>query len=256
MFGFFKKRRRERIRNKPFPDTWRRMIERNMAAFERMSPEDQEELAEHVQVFLAEKCFEGCGGMEITDEVRLVIAAHACRLLMHRETDYFPRLTSVLVYPSSFVVNLKERGPEETVTEGEEVRVGEAWQHGAVILAWDDVLNSAQEPGDGHNVVLHEFAHVLDMENGDADGVPELEDAESGAHWGEVCSAAFERLQRNLDWGRPVFIDAYAAKSPAEFFAVTTEYFFETPARLQRHYPELYEVLREYYCQDPAGRSE
>lgn len=249
---FSKRRRREKIRRRPFPDTWWHIIERNMPVFARMDAGAQQELLGHVQVFLAEKYFEGCGGMEITDEVRLAVASQACRLLMGRDTDYFPGLVSILVYPSSFVVQIKERGPGAVISEEEEARVGEAWTRGVVILAWDDVVRSVRAPGDGHNVVLHEFAHVLDMENGDADGFPLVRSRALQVRWGQACREAFEEINRNLDWGRPIFIDAYAAEKPSEFFAVTTEYFFEAPGRLQRHYPAVYEVLREYYQQDPA----
>src|SRR5690606_32830266 len=135
---------------------------------------DRRELRGHIRVFLAEKHFEGCGGLTLTDEIEVTIAAQACLLLLHRETDYYPRLITILVYPSTYVAHAREPIGGGMVIEGEVARLGEAWKDGVVVLAWDDVLAGASDLHDGHNVVLHEFAHQLDQEDGTADGAPVL----------------------------------------------------------------------------------
>ncbi len=175
MFGFLKGRRRKKLKAAPFPAEWLEIIERNVALYRRLPEADRRELLGHVQVFLAEKPFEGCGGLEITDEIRVTVAAQACLLLLHRRTDYFPRLRSIVVYPTSFVAKtVKQEGPG-MIAEGQEARLGEAWLRGPLVLSWDDVLADAAGSRTGSNVVLHEFAHELDDEDGEANGAPALE---------------------------------------------------------------------------------
>lgn len=231
------------------------MLLKNLPYYRSLPLEDQLEIQGHVLVLLAEKNFEGCGGLVLTDEIRVTVSAYAAILLLHRSTDYYPRLVTVLIYPSAFVVEttLKGPGPGSIELEGEEVRLGEAWQRGVVILSWDSVRHGFRNPRDGYNVALHEFAHQLDMENGDADGLPALEDAELRVRWPEVFNSEFSKLTDDLDHNRPTVIDEYGEQSPAEFFAVVTELFFERPAALKRRHPELYEVLQAYYAQDPAA---
>jgi Mlc titration factor MtfA (ptsG expression regulator) len=253
-----KRRRRNRLREKPFPPEWLRIIERNFPLYAHLPATDQRELLGDIQVFRAEKHFEGCGGLEITDEIRVTIAAQACLLLLHRETDDYPRLDSILVYPSAYVAKSIELYPGGVVGEGLSARLGEAWATGAVVLSWDDVRQGAADIHDGHNVVLHEFAHQLDQESGAAEGLPVLERRSMYVAWARVLGAAYEQLRSDVARGRPTVLDSYGAKNPAEFFAVATECFFEKPVELARHHPDLYEELREFYRQDPvtyfAGR--
>jgi Mlc titration factor MtfA (ptsG expression regulator) len=253
MIDLFKGWRRERLRALPFPAEWQHVIERNVSTFSRLSPEDQRELLGHTQVLLAEKHFEGCGGLELTDEIRVTVAAQACVLLLHRETDYYPRLTSILVYPSAYLV------PEERPIggglweEGDEVRLGHTGPRlGALVVAWDDALAGGRTVDDGDNVVFHEFAHQLDFEDHVVDGTPLLESRQY-ASWARVMSAEYESLRRANDTGEVTLIDQYGAKNPAEFFAVITELFFELPVDLRRKHPALYEELRTFYRQDPAA---
>ncbi|MHC5542275.1 M90 family metallopeptidase, partial [Singulisphaera rosea] len=164
MFGFFKRRRRERLRATPFPTAWVEIIEKNVPLYQRLGEADRRELQGHIQVFLGEKQFEGCGGLELTDEVRVTIAAQACLLLLHRETDDYRRLITILVYPSAYEAKGVEPIGGGFVIEGIQGRLGEAWQDGVVVLSWDDVRRGAADARDGQNVVLHEFAHQLDQE--------------------------------------------------------------------------------------------
>ncbi len=251
MFGLFKNRRRERLRSQPLPEGWTRIIDRNVPLVRSLSEEDRRELHGHMRVFLAEKHFEGCGGLELTDEIKVTIAAQACLLLLHRATDYYSRLVTILVYPRAYVGHSVQPLGGGAVIEGEVGRLGEAWQSGVVVLSWDDVQAGASDIHDGHNVVLHEFAHQLDQEDGSADGAPILERRSQYVAWARVLGAEYAQLRDDRDHGRKSVLDDYGATNPAEFFAVATECFFEKPARLRRKHPELYEELKEYYQQDP-----
>lgn len=253
MFSLFAKGRRAKLRATPLPAEWLLILQRNVSLYRRLPPEDQRELQGHIQVFLAEKEFEGCGGLEITDEIRVTIAAQACILLLHRETDYYPGLHTILVYPTCYVAEDRRFSPDGVVTEGPQARLGEAWQRGPVVLSWDEVLANAADVRDGHNVVFHEFAHKLDEEDGVEDGAPELPRRSMYVAWARVLGQEYERLCRDADAGRPTVLDTYGAENTAEFFAVATECFFTEPVQLLRRHPALYRELAEFYRQDPAG---
>lgn len=255
IFGYLRERRRAKLRAQPFPDEWRAVLARNVPYVSLLNEDERRELEGHVQVFLDEKSFEGCGGLELTDEIRVTVAADACLLLLGRETDYYPELASILVYPSAYRAKVA-RAAGGVVIEGEDARLGESHSRGIVVLAWDDVLRGARDVRDGHDVVLHEFAHQLDQESGDADGAPILEKRAMYGAWARVLGAEYERLLDDDDAGRRTVLDRYGATSPAEFFAVATEAFFEKPLQMRAKHPELYEQLRGYYRQDPAKRFE
>jgi Mlc titration factor MtfA (ptsG expression regulator) len=252
----FKKRRRARLRNAPFPSEWIAILRRNVPYYRRLTPAEQAELCGHIQVFLHEKRFEGCGGLEVTEEMRLTIAGQACTLLLNRESDYFPGMQTIFLYPRYFQVREKRSMPDGTVLEEDEEFEGESWERGPVVLAWDEVKRDAADPDDGYNVVLHEFAHQLDGESGAEDGVPPLKNHSMYESWARIMRREYERLRDEVDHDRPHLIDSYGASSPEEFFAVVTEAFFEVPRALQRRHGELYELLKRYYKQDPAGRIE
>ncbi len=252
MFG--RAQRRRRLAGGAFPPAWAAILVRNVGFHRRLPPADQRELEGHIQVFLAEKLFEGCGGLTITDEIRVTIAANACLLLLHRTTDYYPQLTTVLVYPHVFIVERVIAGPAGQVLESEQVLAGESWRHGAVILAWDQVPRAASTIQNGRNVILHEFAHQLDEECGTADGVPVLPHRSMYVAWARALGQDYAALVRDTEQGHITLLDSYGSKNPAEFFAVATEFFFEMPVQVRTRHPDLYEVLKSYYCQDPAAR--
>ncbi|MGI8890541.1 MAG: zinc-dependent peptidase [Chthoniobacterales bacterium] len=255
-WGYFKERRRRRYRERPIPQEWRAVISRNLPFFNNLSPADQEELLGHVQVFLAEKRFEGCGGLEVTEEMRVTIATQACLLLLHRKTDYFPRLVTVLVYPSGFVVNQERHLGGNIWADGPDGRLGETeGRMGSLVLAWDATISGATDPGDGKNLVLHEFAHQLDFEDHLADGVPALRSRRDLSAWSKVMKVEFAALQAADATGLPTLLDTYGASNPAEFFAVATEAFFERPHALRQQHPGLYGQLRGFFQQDPASYS-
>jgi len=252
---FFTKIRRRRLRQKPFPAAWIHILQKNVPFYGRLSPADRQELHGHIQVFLAEKYFEGCGGLTVTEEMKVTIAAQACRLLLHRETDYYPRLVSILVYPTAYLAHHRERDSTGLVTEGIQQRRGESWAHGTVVLSWEDVLAGAANAQDGHNVVYHEFAHQLDIEDGAvADGSVTLPRGSMYSAWARILGREYRALQNDIAAGRKTVLDGYAATSPAEFFAVATECFFEIPLALKEHHPDLYKELKLYYKQDPASQ--
>lgn len=253
IFGFLKKRRRRRLRAQLVPSVWGLILTRSLPVFRRLPPEDQAELLGHVQVFLAEKKFEGCGGLNLTDEIRLTIAAHACLLLLHRETDYYPELSTILVYPSTYIAHGERHLEGPIWEEGDQHLLGHT-QHrlGALVLAWDAAKRSAANSSNGRNLVLHEFAHQLDFEDHATDGTPVLTTRSDYATWSRVMSREFKALRVADEAGGPTVLDPYGATNPAEFFAVATETFFERPCALRAAHPELYAELERFYCQDPA----
>ncbi len=249
------RRCRKRIFSRPFPAAWREIVERNVPYVRLLMRDERRQLEGHIQVFLAEKDFEGCGGLTLTDEIRVTIAAQACLLLLNRPTDYYPTLRTILVYPHPYVAAAGRRQPDGTVIEGPEPRAGESWYRGAVVLAWDEVRRGAADPHDGRNLVLHEFAHQLDGESGAVEGAPALGPRSRYVAWARVLAAEYRRLIDDLDHHRPTLIGGYGAATPGEFFAVVTECFFERPEALRRLHPALYDELRSFYRQDPAART-
>jgi len=253
MFRWLTKRRRAALRQAALPAAWQAIIDRNVPYASRLPADDRHELAGHVQVFLAEKSFEGCGGLEITDEIRVTVAAQACILLLHRETDYFSKLVSILVYPSTYVVPGGQHVGDGMMSLDEEARLGESWISGVVVLVWDSVLAGARDMHDGHNVVLHEFAHQLDQEDGASDGAPILSQHSRYVAWARVLGDEFDTIVAATGYSHGDVIHPYGATNPAEFFAVVTETFFEKPRQLKARHPELYEQFQQFYRQDPIA---
>lgn len=247
-----KKRKRNKLREQPFPPDWMNIIEKNVPFYSRLPENDKLELQQHIMIFIAEKNFEGCGGLEMTDEIKVTIACQASILLLHRQTDYYPGLYSILVYPSAFVAkSYQELAPGYHV-ETDQAHLGESWKRGALILAWDSVRAGAADIHDGHNVVFHEFAHQLDTEDGAADGAPILERRSMYIAWARILGREYQQLRDEIRLNHETILDQYGATDPAEFFAVATECFFEKPKELKRKHPELYEELKLYYKQDPV----
>src|SRR5205823_8838260 len=256
IFELLKERRRRRLRARPFPKQWLTLVQRHVVFFHRLSASDRAELLGHVQVFLAEKRFEGCGGFAITDEVRVTIAAQACLLLLHRRTDYFPGLLTILVYPLTYMVEEKRQVGEHVWQEGTVSRLGETGRRmGSLVLAWGAVKHGAADSSDAKNVVLHEFAHQLDYENHAADGAPALETSEEQLAWSEVMQWEFASLRAADESGIRTLLDTYGATDPVEFIAVSVEAFFEQPRALQARHPRLYAELQNYFQQDPVDYS-
>lgn len=257
MFNWLENRRRRKLTHAPFPPAWEDVLRRNVTHYCMLDDAERARLRALIQVFLAEKNWEGCGGLELTDEIRVTVSAQACLLLLGIPHDYYRNVQTILVYPSTVISPQRKPGYFETVLEPLEAPhpiLGEAFEQGPVILIWDAVLRGSRHPEGGHNVVYHEFAHKLDMLDGAADGTPPLRDRAEYSDWVSICEREYLRLKRAAERGRKTFLDAYGATDEAEFFAVATEQFFEQPLRLKEYSPDLYRVLKEYYRQDPAER--
>lgn len=243
-----------RFRSDPIPPEWAGIVERNVALAEHLSPADRDRLLRLVQVFLDEEPMEGCNGLVLTEEMRVTIAAQACLLLLKLRYPRYPKLKRILVYPGTFVPRrLEAPASSGAVAQPPVPELGEAWGSGTVILSWPSSLSGSRNGSDAQNVVLHEFAHVLDQEDGAADGVPLLEPPSSYRVWGYVMGHHFTRHQQLVERAAETRLDPYGATNRAEFFAVATESFFEQPRQLLREAPEVYEELRKFYHQDPAA---
>lgn len=240
--------RRRLALQKPFLEEWIAGLKKNLPPYTKLSDTFRRELHDYIKIFLAEKSFEGCGGLVITDEIRVTIAAQACMLLLNRKTDCYPKLRSILVYPSTYVAGGNGLFVDKS---NRSVRLGESWSHGVVVLAWDSVKQGAINFKDGQNVAMHEFAHQLDQEDGAADGAPILEDRSAYRSWAEVLSQEFILLQKKKKKRKRSVFNKYGATNPAEFFAVVTESFFEKPKQFKKKHPELYEELQGYYKVNP-----
>ena len=237
--------------NAPFPAEWVTIVENNIAVYRSLPMALRLQLRTLIKQFLHQKHFTGAGGLEITDEIRVTIAAEACMLLLNRKTNVYPALRFIIVYPTAFVVNRAQGDVDGIVSEGRRGLLGESWSNGKVILAWDNVLHGSSNFADGQNVVLHEFAHQLDSESGNTNGAPILVGKNCLRTWASTLSEEFDELQKDAWEGRKSLIDHYGATNPAEFFAVSTETFFEKPRQMARHHAELFEVLKCYYRIDP-----
>jgi len=223
-----------------------------VALYRHLPKELRYQLCNDIKIFMDEKRFEGLGGLTLTDEIKVTIAAEASMLLLNRENRYYPGLISILVYPGAYVAEENIPLGGGVYVEGPSVRLGESWKHGSVILSWDDVKRGAQNAEDGHNIVLHEFAHQLDQEDGLADGAPILGKRSSYAVWAQIMNEEYEQLRSGSEHNRKSVMDEYGATDPAEFFAVATETFFEKPRQLKMRSPYLYAELKEFYRVDPA----
>jgi len=248
---FLVKLKRDKIKTRPFPKEWRYILKRNIPYFYSMPADLQLQLKQHVLVFLNEKEFHGFEGVEINDEIRVTIAAQACLLLLNRKTNYYPKLKSIYVYPEAFVTKHESRDAAGILQSKPRVLSGESWELGKVVLSWKHSKQGAVVFNDGHNVVIHEFAHQLDQETGIANGAPFLKRT-SNQCWSEVLSKEFKNLQAEARRGERSLLDHYGATNPAEFFAVASEVFFERPNEMKKQHSKLYAQLQNFYQVNPA----
>lgn len=260
MFGFFKNRRRQKLLAQPLPAAWREIIERNVAIYERLSPAERSRLEAAVRVIGSERRFVGCGGLVITDEVKVTIAAQAALLLLGEEGYYFDRVPTIFVYPQPRADkvgrNVQQGGPfsvgAHVIEEGVIVE-GQALVQGEIRLAWSEVLAGGRDAADGENVVLHEFAHHLDSLDGEMGGTPPLPDEAARLHWWRVFDAELAQLRADLAAGYDSLFHDAAADGRTELFAYATELFFELPRELLTEHEELYDCLRGFYKVDPTA---
>jgi len=244
--------KRNKLKSLPFKKQWRKIIQQRMPYFKTMPTDLQLQLKQHIQVFLSEKNFIGKNGVDITDEIKVTIAAQACLLLLNRSTNYYPKLKTILVYPRAFVKQHQSAGADGVHFTQNMTMSGESWSFGTIVLSWQDTLDGAYLPNDGHNVVIHEFAHQLDQEDGAANGAPILSKEQNYDTWADVFSAQFEALKHQASSGGRSIFDYYGATNPAEFFAVASEVFFEKSDELKQEHPRLYQQFSLYYRVDPT----
>jgi Mlc titration factor MtfA (ptsG expression regulator) len=254
IFGWLKRWRRRRILADPFPKKWLGYLRRNLPFYALLTRDEKARLRDLVRIFTAEKSWEGCNGLRMTDEIKVTIAAQACLLVLNLDQASFDGVQTILVYPAEFYPYDRRVGDDGIICEDGLGLLGEAWYRGPVILSWADVRIGARRARDGVNVVFHEFAHKLDMLDGVVDGTPPLENAEMYKRWREVMTAEFERLVELSSRNIATILDTYGANNPGEFFAVCTECFFERPVAFARRHRKLYELLKDYYGQDPVAR--
>lgn len=258
IFAWLKARKRKKIVEQEFSQNWRVILQEMVSHYNYLGEPDQDHLEKLIQIFIAEKNFEGCNGLEITDTIKVTIAAQACMLLLGLSHDLYKKLDSILVYPSTVVipesrVSMFSQSPN--ITRNEVAILGQAFMRGPVILIWDAVKLGAKHPERGHNVVYHEFAHIIDMYDGKADGTPILSSKGQYKKWAKICTKEFFLLKERSQAGKKTFLDEYGATNEPEFFAVATEYFFDKPKKMKKKHPSLYTLLQNFYNQDPASRT-
>ena len=244
---------RRRIVAQPLPVEWRRILEQRVPLAARLPAPLRGELESRLKVFLAEKNFIGCDGLQVTDEMRVTVAAQASMLVMGQPGAPYPNLRDILLYPGPFVVERVRPQPSGVLQEQRQVLTGESWSRGQVVLSWPDAAAGAADPQDGQNVVIHEFAHQLDQEKGYANGAPHLGGRERLRRWSDTMAREFAQLQWQAESGIPALLNAYGATEPAEFFAVASEVFFEQPHEMATAHPALYGELRDFYRVDPIS---
>lgn len=253
LLSWWRSRRRRRIRAGAFPTAWADLLRRTVRQVEWLPADDLRRLEGWLAVFLAEKRFEGCGGLAISDEVRLAVAGQAAVVALGLGDEQFDRLRSILVHPGDFRVPVSKPVGGDFELQWRETRLGETWTGGSMSLSWPEVVAGGRMRDGPRSVVIHEFAHQLDALDGEIDGVPPLPAGRARA-WAAACAACRERFDDALDEGRATPFDDYAAEGPAEFFAVSSECFFQDPHRLARHDRALYDLLTEAWRQDPRAR--
>ncbi len=251
LLSWLKNRRRRKILAEPFPSAWLATLQDHVGHYAVLGDAERRKLLGAVQILLAEKEWEGCRGLELVDEMRVTIAALAAILILGFDDFYFDNVQTILVYPEEYVAR-QQHSIGGAVMEEDSERLGEAQYRGPVILSWKEIHENAHLPGYGTNLVFHEFAHQLDMLNGAFDGTPNLPTSELAQRWAKIMDVEYRRLQRAESRHRRTLLDPYGATDPAEFFAVTTECFFDAPQAMRDEYPALYELFRDYYRQDPA----
>ena len=249
---YFRNSRRDRLFNTPIHTSWIDILINNVRTYKLLDADLKKELHGYINIFLDEKKFYGYDGIEINDTIRVTVAGNACLLLLQGSKNHFPGFTSILIYPDTYIAH-QSTHESGMVTSELSMRAGESWKRGPVVLSWADVVRGISHPADGHNVVIHEFAHKLDEQDGLMDGLPVLRDSSHYAEWSKTLNTEYTSLQERVRRGKNRVIDAYGSVSPPEFFAVATESFFEKPVLMKKRLPDLYEQLQKFYNIDPAS---
>ena len=250
---FFKKHHRQALLQQPFPEEWESIIQADVAYDKLLEDSERSHLRDLIRIIIDEKHWEGCGGLEMDDRVKVVIAAQAAVLLLSWEMDIFRNVHTCLIYPAAYHQTQENVGRDGMVNSGT-VNLGEAWYNGPVVFSWKDALESAHQPGRANNVVFHEMAHTIDMLTGQTNGTPPLRERDHYKAWNDVMTSNFQSIRKAYESGHRDVIRDYGVVNVAEFFAVCTETFFDAPVPFKQHRPELYAEFSRFYGQDPAKR--
>ena len=243
---------RMRLMDSEFPEHWKEVLKKDFPLYNKLPNEIRDKLHSYINVFMEEKSFEACGSLdELTEEMCITIAAQACLLLVNGRCGFYDKLTTILVYPDMYSAGSQQNKDGTVGKSGS--RLGESWEKGTVILSWKHSLRGPAIANDGQNLVIHEFAHQLDQWDGAADGAPLKGFVNEHKDWSKNFQEAYDKHGKLLKAGRKLVIDAYGATNPAEFFAVSTETFFEKPRKLSTRYPDIYEELKNFYQLDPLS---
>jgi MtfA peptidase len=240
-----------RLKRRPLTPQQQATLEHSLPMYDRLSVDERRRLQGHVQVFLAQKQFIGCRGLQVTGQMKVTVAAIASLLLLNERGKYFPRLRSILIYPDAYIAHEKVAMAGGVVEERQVARLGESWTTDQVVLSWEQIKYDLTHWQDGQNVILHEFAHQLDQEDGKAEGVPILQRDADYKTWAEIMTVEYQQLCDRTTKGQKTVMNPYGSTNPAEFFAVATETFFEKPQQLVAHHGALYDQLQRYYQLNP-----
>ena len=247
MLTWFKNRRRNRILRAPWPSSWNSILTNNVGHFKGLSSIEKNKLKAITKIIVSEKNWEAHGGLVMSDEIKVTIAGTAALILLGVDDFYFDRVNTVIVFPHP----IRRETQDGLIVGRESHHAGESWQGGQVVLSWQDVICDSRNPSDGRNLVIHEFAHCLDRLDGEMGGSLTFDDSATTERWKQVCASAFEALSVAAERGQTTLLDYYGTTNLAEFFAVSSETFFEKPRQLKHEHSELFELLVEYYKVDP-----
>lgn len=253
IFSWFKKRRRKKMLTQPFPEHWHPILKRNVLFYAELQSYEQSRIRDDMRILIAEKTWTGIGDLVIDEEMQVTVAAQAALLLLNIEHDYYDCTSEIILHRSHYHPH-EEYSEDGLIIQESPGVLGQAYYRGPVILSWASAVAGGRNDDDGRNVVFHEFAHKLDMADDLTDGTPPLDSKSQYQEWIRVMSESFNELQERAEQGRATLLDKYGATDEAEFFACATESFFEKPKQLKSKHPELYNVLKSYYKQDPAKR--
>lgn len=249
IFQFLK---RKWLLHRPFPKSWQQILDSCVPYYGHLPDDLKQTLRNHLVIFMDEKLFEGCNGLEMTEDKKVIISAYACVLLLGEPAGYYPDLQTILVYPDDYFAPVREEDEGGVIIEGTEARKGESWDVGNIVLSWDDIRENIENGLSKENLIFHEFAHQLDDYYGLTSGIGEDGEIFRDDEWTRILADAFRTLQHKSRRRFPCVLDPYGATLPAELFSVATEAFFLNPHKLNEEFPKLYDVLKSFYNLDPG----
>ncbi|MCH2143238.1 MAG: zinc-dependent peptidase [Phycisphaerales bacterium] len=252
--SILRRHHRRKLLDQPFPDAWLQILHRDVPMIRMLTDAEQQRMREIMMILIDEKYWEGGGGLKVTEYMRVIVASQAAIPLLNLDlTDYYHNVRTFILYPGAYVQNQEHVGSDGLVHSGT-TNLGEAWYNGPVILSWQAVEQAARQPGRGENVVFHELAHAVDMLSGMTNGTPSLRSANDYEKWNNIMSQTFDQVRTGYRHGQRDVIRPYGVTNVAEFFAVTTELFFDAPLALQQAHPSVYTQYQSFWGQDPAAR--